>query len=90
MRRPLAEIQIRVTPKSSRNKVETGDPIKVYVTAPPADGEANKAVVETLSKALHVAKSRITILRGEHGRDKTVSIQGLSDAEVAMKLDSII
>lgn len=88
-RRRLAELRIRVTPKSSRNRVEPGTPLKVYVTAPPADGEANRAVVETLSKALGVPKSRLEIVSGHSGRDKTVAVQGLTDAELAAKADSI-
>jgi len=88
-RRRLAELKIRVTPKSSRNRVEPGDPVKVFVTAAPADNEANKAVVETLAKALGVPKSRIEIVRGATGRSKTIEIQGVCETELAAMLASI-
>ena len=88
-RRRLAELRIKVTPKSSRNLVEPGEPVKVYVTSPPADGEANKALGETLSKALGVPKSRIEIVKGQTSRDKTVVVQGLSDEERATRLAAL-
>jgi hypothetical protein len=68
---PGAELAVRVTPKASRNAVvrEAGA-IRVYVTVVPEDGKANAAVVKLLAKALGVAKSRLTLLRGASGRDK--------------------
>jgi uncharacterized protein YggU (UPF0235/DUF167 family) len=68
---PGAEFAVRVTPKASRNalRVEAGV-IRVYVTVVPEDGKANAAVVALLAKALGVAKSRLTLLRGAAARDK--------------------
>lgn len=69
--RPGAEIAVRVTPKASRNAVVVeGGAIRVYVTAVPEGGKATAAVVRLLAKALGVAKSRLTLLRGETARDK--------------------
>ncbi len=69
--RPGAEIAVRVTPKASRNDVvvEAGV-IRVYVTVVPEGGKATAAVVKLLAKALGVAKSRLTLVRGETARDK--------------------
>lgn len=76
-------LQVRVTPKSSRNRVVIeGDLVKVYVTSPPADGEANQAVVETVSKSLKIAKSRVELLKGHTSREKALAIQGLGLDEV--------
>lgn len=88
-RSPLAELKVRVTPKSSRNAVEAGTPFKVYVTVPPSDGEANRAVVETVAKALSVAKSKVTIVRGQTSRDKTLDIQGMTEEELAMAISAL-
>lgn len=80
---PSCVLQVRVTPKSSRNRVVVeGDAVKVYVTSPPADGEANQAVVETLAKALKIAKSRVDLIKGHSSREKTLSIEGLGLDEV--------
>ena len=43
---PSAVIQVRVTPKASRNTIERdGDALRVYVTTVPEGGKANAAVV---------------------------------------------
>jgi uncharacterized protein len=69
--RPGAEIAVRVTPKASRDRIVGEDgAIRVYVTVVPEDGKANEAVVCLLAKALGVAKTRLTLLRGATARDK--------------------
>ena len=74
--RPGAEIAVRVTPRASRNSVERdGDTIRVRVTAPPEDGKANAAVQKLLAKALGVAKSRLTLIRGATARDKLFRLE---------------
>ena len=80
-----ARIQIRVHPKAASNRIGAvvGSTVRVYVTAPPADGKANAAAIELLAKSLGVAKSRVTIQRGERGRNKAVVVEGL-DYEAAM------
>ncbi|OWY14839.1 hypothetical protein B6V72_05100 [Thioclava sp. F34-6] len=68
---PGNEIALRVTPKASRNEIRVGeDGLRAYVTVVPENGKANAAVVKLLAKALGVAKSRLTLIRGETARDK--------------------
>ncbi|MDR0741299.1 MAG: DUF167 domain-containing protein [Rickettsiales bacterium] len=62
---------IRVITSAKRNKVELP---KVWTTAAPSDGKANKAVVEQLSDYLGIPKSRIKLLRGGTNRDKVFMI----------------
>jgi len=45
---------------------------RVHVTAAPVDGAANEEVLRLLSKSLGLAPSRLSIVRGDHGRQKTV------------------
>ena len=74
--RPGAEIFVRVTPKASRNAIVVEDgAIRAYVTVVPEGGKANAAVVKLLAKALGVAKSRLTLIRGETSRDKVFRIE---------------
>jgi len=83
----FCEIQVRVTPRSSRNRIEAaGDEFKIWVTAPPVDGEANAAVCLTVAKALGVAKTRVTVIAGETSRNKTLRIDNLSREEVLFRL----
>lgn len=64
-------IEVRVTPNASREQVtRDGARFVIRVTVPPEDGKANKAVTRLLAKALGVAPSRLTLLRGATGRDK--------------------
>jgi len=72
---PGTQIPVRVTPRASRNRVTQDDgQIRVYVTTVPEDGKANAAVQTLLAKALGVAKSRLTLIRGQTARDKTFVI----------------
>lgn len=78
-------LSIRVQPNSSREGVGDvqNDALTVRLNAPPVEGRANAALVRFLSKRLDVAKSKVTIVRGDRGRNKTVSVEGLSREEVA-------
>jgi uncharacterized protein len=48
---------------------------RVYVATAPEDGKANKAVIKLLAGTLGIARSRLTILRGQKSRDKTFKIE---------------
>jgi uncharacterized protein (TIGR00251 family) len=84
---PDADIPVRVTPRSSRNKVEVVDgQVRIWVTASPTDGQANEAVIQILAKSLGIPPSRITLVRGHTGRDKTLRVAGLVVDEAMDKL----
>ncbi len=75
-------------PRASRDEVAglQGEAVKVRVTAPPVEGEANEAVVRLLSRSLEVPRSAVSIARGQTGRRKRVRIEGLEAAEVRRRL----
>ena len=75
-------IDILVVPRASRTTVGpmVGDRLRVAVTAPPVDGEANAAVIDALAEAFGVRRAAVTIVRGERGRRKTVKIEGATSA----------
>lgn len=80
-------LPITVKPKSPRAVVTRGpDGVLVRVTAPPAEGAANTAVIEALSKALGVPKSRLTIVAGATARVKRVAVSGLTQEELDVKV----
>ena len=54
--------------------------LRVAVTAPPVDGEANAAVIDAVAKAFGVRRSAVTIAHGERGRRKTLAVEG-ADAQ---------
>jgi len=71
---------LRVMPRSSRLAIVGvhDGALKVALTAPPVEGAANAALVKFLSKQLHVPKRAIEIVHGDHGRNKTLRIQGVT------------
>jgi hypothetical protein len=79
-------VDIAVKPRSSREGVGPcqGDRLCVSVNAPPVDGKANEAVVRVLAATFKVARSAVTIVRGETGRKKTLRIAGVT-AEAVLR-----
>ena len=68
---PGTTLAIRVTPNARRAGVElVADQIRVAVTETPEAGKATEAARVALAKALGVAKTRLTLLRGATSRDK--------------------
>lgn len=83
-----ATFQIKVQPRAKKNAItgETGDALKVALTAPPLEGRANQACVAFFAELLNVSRSSITIAAGETSRNKLIRVSGLSAAEVEAKL----
>lgn len=69
-------IRLYIQPKASRDQIigVHGDELKVAITAPPVDGQANAHLVKFLAKQFKVAKSNVTIEKGELGRHKQIRI----------------
>ncbi|MEB6380367.1 DUF167 family protein YggU [Leclercia adecarboxylata] len=69
-------LRLYIQPKASRDTITGlhGDEIKVAITAPPVDGQANAHLVKYLAKQFRVAKSQVLIEKGELGRHKQVKI----------------
>ena len=70
-------LHLMIQPKASRDQFQGlhGDELKLAITAPPVDGQANSHLVTFLAKQFKVAKGQIQIVRGELGRHKSVTIQ---------------
>ena len=73
---PGAMLAVRVTPNARRAGVEVVDgQIRIGVTATPEDGKATEAARVALAKALGVAKSRLTLVRGATSREKMFRLE---------------
>lgn len=69
--RPNAEIAVQVTPGARQNAMTVTDGIvRIAITTVPEGGKANDAVRWVLARAMKVAPSRLTLLRGHTSRDK--------------------
>ncbi len=81
-------LPVRAQPGARRAGLagEQAGALKVAVTAAPEQGKANKALIEVLSKALGVRRSRIELVSGETSRDKRFLVRGLTAAELSAKI----
>ena len=81
---PAAIIKVKVHPRASSNQLVgyRAEVLHLSVTAPPAEGLANAAVVSLLAGVLDVAKSRVRVMRGHGSRDKVVAVESLTVEEV--------
>ncbi|OVZ87252.1 DUF167 family protein YggU [Yersinia alsatica] len=69
-------LRLYIQPKASRDQIVGlhGDELKVAITAPPVDGQANAHLVKFIAKQFRVAKSQVIIEKGELGRHKQIKI----------------
>jgi uncharacterized protein (TIGR00251 family) len=85
-----ALIRVKVTPRSSKNRIagKEKDFYRVTVTSAPAKGKANNALIELLAEALDVPKREIEIVSGKTGRLKTIRIRGLPAGDITKALEA--
>ncbi|MBQ6455082.1 MAG: DUF167 domain-containing protein [Eggerthellaceae bacterium] len=75
-----AYITVHVTPKSGRDEVvgfeegPQGEVLKVRITAPPADGKANKAVCKLIASELRLPKTAVSVASGASSRYKRLAV----------------
>jgi uncharacterized protein len=68
-------INIKVITKAKENKIrETAGGLRVYLTAVPEKGKANKAIVKLLAERYNKSKNQIEIISGEKSKNKKVEI----------------
>jgi uncharacterized protein len=76
-------VALRVTPRGGRDEIDGIETLasgravlKIRVRAIADGGEANRAVMELMAKALGVPKARVRILSGATSRLKQIAIDG--------------
>mgnify|MGYP000893361975 FL=1 len=64
-------LAVRVQPRASRNAFADiqGDRLRIALTAPPVDGEANRRLTAFLAESFGVARSKVHLLAGESSRE---------------------
>ena len=83
-----ASFSVKVHPRARKNAVTgaVGDALKVSLTAPPAEGRANQALIEFLAELLQLPRASVTIAAGHSSRNKVVHVRGLGAAQVEERL----
>ena len=83
---------LHVQPRASRTRI-TGlheGCLRLALTAPPVEGQANRQIISFLAKLFRVPKSAIVIAGGEQGRNKRLTIAGISLAEASAILAPLL
>lgn len=74
---------MRVQPRAARNEVAgiDGDFLRVRLTAPPVEGEANRQLQKFMGEVFHCSPGAVQIVRGDTGRLKLIEIAGITGAD---------
>ncbi len=90
------ELFVKVTPKAAKNRIgeikeesQGHYALKVYVTAPPENNQANKAIMELISKQFKISKSSINLISGGTSRQKTLLLHNINLDEITSLLKSL-
>ena len=71
-------IEVRVKPLARKTALAGlyADRLKVQVSAAPDKGKANRELVDLIAKEFDIAKSDVTIIKGQKSRNKTIVLSG--------------
>jgi uncharacterized protein (TIGR00251 family) len=83
-------ITVRVIPRAAKSGVAgtRGNALLVRLNAPPVAGAANTELIELMASALHVPRRAVSILGGEHSRQKRVRVEGIDMATARNRLQT--
>ena len=84
----LIEVDVKPGAKAPGIVVAADGSIVVRVRERATAGKANDAVRRALARALSLAPSSVTLVRGASARRKLFAIEGLTPAEAGAKLRS--
>lgn len=81
-------LDVTVVPKSSRTRIlDVYDKrLKIQLTAPPVEGQANEMLVRFIADTLGIAKVQVDIVGGAANKKKTVRLRGVARTQVFLKL----
>jgi len=85
-----ASFAVKVVPRARREGlagVQDGA-LRIRLTAPPVEGAANRALVESVAGLLDVPKCNMDILSGYGSSRKVVAVTGLAPEELAARLQA--
>lgn len=79
---------VRAKPRASKSRVlaERDGELEVALKAPPIDGAANDELLQFVAKKVGVARSRVTLERGETSRHKVLRLRAATIEVVRAQL----
>lgn len=87
-----AVFTVRVEPQSKRPGIRGvhAGALRLGVAAAPERGQANRAVLETLSDALGVARANLALRSGAASRTKRIMAIGVTADDLRARLDAAL
>ncbi len=81
-----------IQPRASRNQILGihNHCLKIKLTSPPVNGAANQACIKFLAKAFGISPSRVSIVKGEISKNKTIQFEGMDPETFMNTLASLI
>ena len=82
-------LTVRLTPRAKKNEIVeilNDGTVKIHVTAPPVNGQANEVLLKFLGHVLGVARSQLEIVAGATGRNKMISVIDMDSGTVHKKI----
>ena len=70
----LNYLNLKFENKNNGNNENNLPFLKIYLTAVPVQGKANRKLIELLAEKLDVSKNRISIIRGEKSKEKLIEV----------------
>ncbi|HEX7840360.1 MAG TPA: DUF167 domain-containing protein [Kofleriaceae bacterium] len=85
-------VDILVQPRASRAKIGPmhDGRIKIAVTAPPVDGEANAQVIELFARRLGIARGDVAVVAGASSRRKTLRIENVTRQQIEAMIEELL
>lgn len=85
------KLELTVVPKSSHTVlVRENQGLKLKITAPPVDGQANKAVIDYFSKLLSCPKKSIHIVSGLKSKRKILIFDIPDEKDICSKIKNAL
>lgn len=80
------DVDVKVRASQSRVLGIKANRLSVALAAPPVDGAANAALIETLAEHFDLPRRQVQLIAGERSRRKVVELTGLSKAALLARI----
>lgn len=72
-------LTVRLQPRSAKNEIVGiyQDALKIKITSPPVEGEANAEAVRFLSKTFNIPKSSVVLRQGGKSKNKVFLLKNI-------------
>jgi len=81
------KIYVKSLSRETKLVSEPDGTLIMHVAAPPTKGKANREIIKWLARKLRTPSSTVQMISGLHSTEKVILIVGMTEAEVAAKLE---